>query len=110
MAKGGDETRAWRLGGASYVAARRLGDATDAVARKLEAVHREVPGAPLPSEPEFQAVRDRYLENEALAKTSDSHWRVARNEHQGEIFRSVLLLAYRLVVFAAACSVLYHFA
>ena len=70
--------RSWRLGGANYVAENRLSKALEKVARKLEAQMADGVGlfgptdtAPDPTELELAILRDRYLEQRAIAEAAE---------------------------------------
>ncbi len=102
--------RAWKAGGGSYEAHRRYDSAAELVSDKFEAIRREVPNAVEPTDVELENLRNRYIESEALTKRTDTLLRQENGELDGEIFRFILLVIYRVVVFVAACTIIYRLA
>lgn len=107
--------RKWQLGGADYVAKNRLDSARATVVRKLEAqmadggrLNAPTDNAPDPTGAELARLRDRYLEQRAIAEAAED----ARKPPEPAYWQLTVVLArlaYRLTLFAAAFIVIYQF-
>jgi len=97
----------WTVGGGNYVAHMRFSRIADVIAQKFSAVRDQTPGAREPTPEELTTLRERYLEHQALNEHFEKLRDVPKSANV-ELLATLLKFAYRLVVFAAAITILYR--
>jgi hypothetical protein len=113
-----DERRAGQLTVAENRAFRKLAFALEPIAFRYLYEHQQERGAfheptierepPEPSPEQFQSLRERYIEYRAIKSEADKKWAQIRTASPlFEIWAKAALVAYRLILLAAALSILY---
>lgn len=77
--------------------------------REREATTAEEADHWAPTEVELQALRQRFIEYQALDEAARSSWRLSREHPTLELMVTAAKAAYRIVVFSAGSVVLYQF-
>lgn len=77
--------------------------------REREATTAEEAERWTPTEAELQALRHRFIEYQALDAAGLSAWRPFREHWAVDLIGAAMKAVYRLVVFCAACVVIYQF-
>ena len=105
--------RAQKLTRAAGVASLLLSTIVDDVAdkrlREREATTAEEAERWSPTEAELQALRHRFIEYQALDAAGLSAWRPFREHYAADLISVAIKAVYRLIVFCAACVVIYQF-